>query len=409
MKRFLLALQVLIALIVGAIVGFSSKTVGLDVQVLGAAFIRLIEMAIVPLIFPLIVLGVAQMRSVRRLGRIAGKTILYFEVVTTVILIVAVILANVTGVGRATSLPGQPAQLSGIAQGIDFETFLLDIIPKNIFSALANGNLLPIVFFSIFLGLALATLGDEAKPVTDFLESMSKAMFKVIEYIVKFTPIGVFGYIAYDIAKYGWASLGALAEFIAVAYVGFALIVFVILPITAMIFRVKYWSLLRAVWDLVFLAFITRSSEVVLAPLTERLEQYGADNSIVSFVLPTGYSFNLDGATLYEAVAVIFLSHVYGIHFSIGHQFAIIGILMVLTKGLAGVPSAAIVVLLATAKSIGLPAEGIALLMGIDFVIDMARTATNVIGNSLASIVIAKSENVFRVKTPSPLAASNDI
>ncbi|WP_067618377.1 dicarboxylate/amino acid:cation symporter [Alicyclobacillus acidiphilus] len=394
MRRIPLFVQVMVAVCAGILVSLLSKSVGVDLKVLGDAFIRLIEMTIIPLIFPLIVLGVSRMRSIQKLGRIAGKTILYFEIVTTIILIIAVFISNVAGLGRGVSLPGtSTSSLSGIAQGIDFEQFLLDIIPSNLFSSLANGDLLPIVFFSIFLGLALAAIGDSAKPMEDVLESLSQAMFKVISYVVKFTPIGVFGYVAYDLSEYGWSSLGALLQFILVAYIGFAVIVFVLLPLIAAYFRIKYWKLLRTIWDLVVLAFVTRSSEVVLAPLTERLEQFGADNSVVSFVLPIGYSFNLDGATLYEAIAVVFLSHVYGLHLSIGHQLAIIGLLMVLTKGLAGVPSAAIVVLITTAKSIGLPLDGVALLLGIDFIIDMARTATNIVGNSLASMVIAKSEN----------------
>jgi proton glutamate symport protein len=395
-KRIPLAVQVVIGLVLGILAGLVNKTFGVDMKVLGDAFIRLIEMSIIPLIFPLIVLGVARMQSVRRLGRIAGKTILYFEVVTTVILVIAVVIGNLTDIGNGISLPRNASgTVSGFAQGIDFKQFLLGIIPNNVFSALVDGNLLPIVFFSIFLGLAMASIGEKSKPLKDVLEALASAMFKVIEFVVKFTPIGVFGYMAYDVAKYGWSSLSSLAEFIVVAYSGMLLIVLVIFPLVALIFRVKYWALLQYIWDLVLLAFVTRSSEVVLAPLTERLERYGADNSIVSFVLPMGYSFNLDGATLYEAIAVLFLSHVYGLHLSLGHQLEMIGVLIILTKGLAGVPSAAIVVLIATAKAIGLPLGGIALLLGIDFIVDMARTAVNVIGNSLASVVIAKSERLF--------------
>ena len=336
------------------------------------------------------------MQSVRRLGRIAGKTILYFEGVTTVILVIAVVIGNLTDIGNGISLPRNASgTVSGFPQGIDFKQFLLGIIPNNVFAALVDGNLLPIVFFSIFLGLAMASIGEKSKPLKDVLEALASAIFKVIEFVIKFTPIGVFGYMAYDVAKYGWTSLSSLAEFIVVAYIGMLLIVLVIFPLVALIFRVKYWALLRYIWELVLLAFVTRSSEVVLAPLTERLKRYGADNSIVSFVLPLGYSFNLDGATLYEAIAVLFLSHVYGLHLSLGHQLEMIGVLIILTKGLAGVPSAAIVVLIATAKAIGLPLGGIALLLGIDFIVDMVRTAVNVIGNSLASVVIAKSERLF--------------
>ncbi|WP_157076282.1 dicarboxylate/amino acid:cation symporter [Alicyclobacillus kakegawensis] len=406
MKRLSFPVQIVIGLAAGLIVGLCSKTLGIYMQDVGDAFTRLIEMAIIPLIFPLIVLGVAQMRSLRRLGRIAGKAILYFEVVTTVILLVAVIIGNVIPVGADFPLPHtSTAALHGFAQGIDFQQFLLNIIPDNVFASFVNGDLLPIVFFSLFLGLAMAAAGETVQPLYDVLSALSTAMFKVIEYVVRFTPIGVFGFIAYDVAEYGWGSLRSMAEFVLIAYVGMLVVMLVILPVTARLFGVRYWTLIRYIWDLIALAFVTRSSEVVLAPLTKRLEQFGAHNSIVSFVLPVGYSFNLDGATVYEAIAVLFLSHVYHLHLSLGQQFETIGLLMILTKGLAGVPGAAIVVLIATAKAIGLPLEGISLLVGVDFIVDMARTAVNVVGNSLASVVIAKSERLFQPQeeTPRPL------
>jgi proton glutamate symport protein len=397
MRRIPLSVQVLVALVGGVLTGFVSHAAGEALKLLGDAFIRLIEMSIIPLIFPLIVLGVAQMESVRKLGRIAGKTILYFEVVTTVILGVAVLLGNLTNVGAGTALKGgNAAALNGMSHGIDFQKFLLHIIPKNIFAALSQGNLLPIVFFSLFFGLAMAAVGDKAKPIKEIMQSLADIMFKVIDYVIRFAPLGVFGYMAYDVAEYGWSSVALLGEFVLVVYLGMAVILLLVLPAVALIFHVKYIALFRHIGDLVVLAFITRSSEVVLAPLTERLERYGVDNSIVSFVLPIGYSFNLDGATLYEAVAVLFLAHVYNIPMSLGHQLEVIGLLMILTKGLAGVPSASIVVLIAAAKALHLPLDGIALLLGIDFIVDMARTAINVIGNSLACVVLAKSEGAFR-------------
>lgn len=397
LRRFPLGLQVLVALVLGALLGLLGGSAGEHVKILGDAFIRLVQMAIVPLVFPLIVLGIAHMESARRLGRIAGKTILYFEVVTTVILVLAVLLAEVTGLGRGASLTAaDTSSLNAIASGVDFQTLLLDIIPKNFFAALAAGNLLAIVFFAVFVGLAMARLGEPVAPVTRFLEATSAIMFTVVAYVVRFAPLGVFGFIAYDTAHYGLASLRLLAEFVAIVYLGMAGILLLVFPLVALIFRVRYIELITVIWDLLVLAFVTRSSEVVLAPLMARMERYGADNSVASFVLPLGYSFNLDGATLYEAVAVVFLAHAYNLPLSFGRLVTVIGLLIVLTKGLAGVPSAAIVVLLATSKSIGLPLEGVALLLGVDFVVDMARTAVNVVGNSLATVVIAKSEGLFR-------------
>lgn len=400
MRKVPVGIQVLIALVLGAVLGWISKPLGLDVKVLGDAFIRLIQMSILPLVFPLIVLGVARMESIRKLGRIAGKTILYFEIVTTLILLLGVLLANLTSVGSGTAFADISVKsLSGFAQGIDFKTFLLDIIPKNLFDSLAKGSLLSVVFFALFFGLAMASIADRAKPVADFLESLSDIMFEVIRFVVRFAPIGVFGFIAFDVASYGWSSIQLLGQFVTVAYIGFLLIFFVVFPLVALLFKVKYFELIKEIWDLLLLAFTTRSSEVVLAPLMTRLNRYGVHNSVTSFVLPLGYSFNLDGATLYESIAVLFLAHAYGIHLTVFHQLEIIGTLMILTKGLAGVPSAAVVVLLATAKAISLPTEGIALLLGVDFIVDMARTAVNVAGNSLAAVVIAKTEKLFHAKS----------
>jgi len=392
-----LGIQVLIALILGAVFGLVGGATAESTQVLGDAFIRLIQMVVIPLIFPLVVVGIAQMESARRLGRIAGKTILYFEVVTTIVLVMATALAVVTRVGVGAHLAGgNSGALGTFAQGIDFKTFLLDIIPSNFFSALGSGNLLAVVFFAVFFGLAMAHIGERAAPVRKLLESVSDIMFTVVGYVVRFAPIGVFGYIAYDTARYGFHSLVVLSQFIGVVYLGLLIVMFVLFPIVAKVFHVSFVGLLRAIWDLVLVAFATRSSESVLAPLLERVERYGVSNSVVSFVLPLGYSFNLAGATLYEATAVVFLSHAYGLSLSIVQLLTIIGILALLTKGLAGVPSAAIVVLLATAKAVGLPPEGVALLLGIDFIVDMARTAVDTFGTPLAAVVIAKSEGLFR-------------
>jgi len=407
LRHFPLGLQVLTALIAGAVLGLLGGSAGEHVKILGDAFIRLVQMAIVPLVFPLIVLGIARMESARRLGRIAVKTIVYFEVVTTVILVLAVLLAGLTYLGRGASLTASDTSaLAGVAKGVNFSVLLLDIVPKNFFAALAAGNLLAIVFFAVFVGLAMARLGEQVAPVAQVLEATAAIMFTVVGYVVRFAPIGVFGFIAYDTAHYGFASVRLLAQFVGVVYLGMAAILLLVFPLIALIFRVRYLELVTVIWDLFVLAFVTRSSEVVLAPLMTRLERYGADNSIVSFTLPMGYSFNLDGATLYEAVAVVFLAHAYNLPLDFAELVTIVGLLIVLTKGLAGVPSAAIVVLLATAKSVGLPLEGVALLLGVDFIVDMARTAVNVVGNSLATVVIAKSEGLFHpsadVRRPAP-------
>ncbi len=395
-RKISLGLQVVIGLVAGLIFGALNPYWGLKFDVLGNAFIRLIQMAIIPLVFPLIVVGIAQMKDTKSLGRLAAKTLIYFEIVTTVIIALGVLVARLTQVGVGTALKG--AETTGVdklAKGIDLKQFFLEIIPNNVIASMSNGKLLPIIFFGVFLGLALVSIGDKGKPVLEFFDSFSQAMFKVIEYAISFAPIGVFGTISFSVAKYGVKSLIALGQFVGVVYLGFLLVIFGLMPIIALIFRVPFIALIKYIWDIILLAFTTRSSEVALPPLIDRLEKFGVPRSTTSFVLPLGYSFNLDGASIYASMAVIFIAHVYSLPLSFSQEILIIGMLMALTKGLAGVPSAVLVVLLATATELGLPPEGVALLMGVDFFVDMGRTALNVIGNSMATVVVAKWEGQF--------------
>lgn len=400
MKKIPLWLQIAIALVLGLILGSVNKALGTEAKILGDAFIHMIKMTIVPLIFPLIVLGIAQIKSSGQLGRLSIKAIVYFEVVTTLIIVMSLFLANFTHIGMGADLSGgNTDDLDGIAgKEIDFREFLLHIIPSNIFVAFSEGNLLAIVYFGVFFGLALRSLKGKAQAIEDVLESLSKVMFKVLEYVIKFSPIGVFGAIAYSMATYGFDKLSTLLDLILVTYAGLAIILLVIFPIIARIYRIRYLELIKEIKDLLLIAFTTRSSESVFAPLTARLEQYGAKNSVVSFVLPLGYSFNLDGGMVYMAPAIIFLANAYGIELSVGEQIHIVLLLVILTKGVAAVPSGAIVILTSVSAIIGLPLEGIALLMAVDFIMDMARTATNVVGNALATVAMAKSEGMFREK-----------
>lgn len=396
-KKMSLGLKVIIGLILGLIVGYVSQSLGLKLEILGKAFIRMIQMVIVPLVFPLIVLGVAGMHDTKKLGRVAVKTLVYFEVVTTIIIVIGVLVAKITNVGAGFGhMAADTAGLDKLQKGIDMQNFLLEIIPKNIIQSMADGKLLPVIFFGIFVGLALVAIGEKGKPVIHLFESWTQAMFKVIGYAVSFAPIGVFGFVAFSVAKYGVKSLMALGQFVLVAYLSFLVVALVLMPIIALIFKVPYRSLMKNTWDLILLSFTTRSSEVALPLLVDRLEKFGANRSITSFVLPTGYSFNLDGASIYASVAVIFISHAFNVPLSNAQIFTIIFMLMVMTKGLAGVPSAVLVVLLATATEMGLPPEGVALLMAVDFFVDMGRTALNVIGNSLATVVIANWEGEFK-------------
>ncbi|MGP7816506.1 dicarboxylate/amino acid:cation symporter [Niallia sp. 01092] len=400
LKKMPLWLQIVIALVLGLILGSVNKTLGTEAKILGDAFIHMIKMTIVPLIFPLTVLGISQMKSGGALGRLSLKAIIYFEIVTTIIIVMAMLFANLTHIGASADLSeGNADALSGIAGNkIDFREFILHIIPSNIFVAFSEGNLLAIVYFGVFFGLAIRALKGKAKPIENVLEALSNVMFKVLEYVIKFSPIGVFGSIAYSVATYGFSKLSTLIELVLLTYAGLAVVLFIILPIIARIYGVRYLELVKEIKDLILIAFTTRSSESVFAPLTARLERYGVKNSIVSFILPLGYSFNLDGLMVYMGPAVIFLANAYGIDLSLTEQIHLVLLMMLLTKGVAAVPSGAMVILASICTIIGIPLEGIALLMAVDFIMDMARSATNVIGNALATVAMAKSEGMFQKK-----------
>jgi proton glutamate symport protein len=395
-----LGVQVLIGLILGAVLGFTAPAFSEHLKVIGDAFIRLIQMSIVPLIFPLITVAIARMESARSVGRLATKTLLYFEIVTTVILALTLAIAFITDVGKGANLGSlAPANTGNIQKSIDLQTLFLDIIPQNLFNALSKGNLLAILFFAVIFGLALTKIGEKANPVIGVMEGIAEAMFKAIAWIVRLMPLAVVAYVAYNTAHYGWNLVVKLAVFVVVFYLAGLLTVIVLFPVVAVVFRVPYISLMRAVADLVLVAFVTRSAEVVLAPLIKRLENFGADRKVPSFTLPIGYSFNADGATMYEALAVVFLAHAYGVELTVPRLLSTLLVLMLLTKGIAGVPSASIVVLFSASAAIGLPAEGVAVLLAVDFVVDMGRTALNVMGNSLATVAIANWEGLFRRPT----------
>jgi proton glutamate symport protein len=384
-------IQALLAMLVGGAIGYFAPGVGEQLKLLGDVFIHLVEMIVLPLVFPLIVLGIAQMESVKSLGRLAWRTILYFEVLTTVILLVAVGLAKGFDIGSGVPMAGgDTGKLPGGGKPaeVDFTDLLLHAVPDNVFKAFAEGNLLAVLVFAIFFGVAMAALGEKAAPVRNVLDSLSQVMFRVVGFVIKLAPLGILGFLAYDVAHYGLSGLHGLLGFLGVVYFGLALIMLVVFPATAALFRVKYVPLVRAVGGLAGIAFVTRSSEAVLAPLLSRLEKHGVSRSTASFVVPLGYSFNTDGSTLYQAVALVFLANAYGMDLSFGTLLTMVLVLVVLSKGMAGVASASIVVLLAAGKSLGIPAEGIALLMGVDFLADMARTAVNVFGNSLAAAVM---------------------
>jgi proton glutamate symport protein len=276
---------------------------------------------------------------------------------------------------------------------------ILSLIPQNIFAAIAKGDMLPIIFFSVLFGLGLSSLPSEHRdPLLKVFRSTSEAMFKVTHMIMRYAPIGVFALISVTIANFGFASLWPLAKLVILVYAAILFFAFVVLGAVARICGLRITTLMRILKDELILAYSTSSSETVLPRIMEKMEAYGAPKSITSFVVPTGYSFNLDGSTLYQSIAAIFIAQLYGIDLSIGQEIVLVLTLMVTSKGIAGVPGVSFVVLLATLGSVGIPLEGLAFIAGVDRIMDMARTALNVVGNALAVLVIAKWENQFDAK-----------
>lgn len=396
LKRPSLMIQVVIGAVIGTLLGYLSPAVGMEMEFLGTLFMNFIQMVIVPLIFPLIVLAIVEISKAKRFGNVAFKSFAYFFVVTTFLIVLTLVIGALSNVGNGLLIDSISTEaLDGIANSIDFRTFILGIIPRNVFQAFADGNLLPIIFFGIFLGISLVTIQEKAKPVLDFFDAWVNAMFKMVNYAIAVAPIGVFGFLAYDVATYGVSNLVSLGQFVIWAYLAYAIVAFIVYPIIGLGFKVPYFSLLKETSDLSLLAFSTGSSSVVLPSLIDRLKKFGVPSSVASFVTTLGYSFNLGGAAVYTTLAVMFVVNLYGASLNVTDYIALVFFLTIITKSIAAVPSGAVVVLLASATQLGLPPQGVALLVSIDFFVNAGRTALNVVGNALAPVVIAKTEGKF--------------
>ncbi|MFC5696063.1 glutamate/aspartate:proton symporter GltP [Pseudomonas sp. GCM10022186] len=410
--RLSLAWQILIGLVLGIAIGallnhFSAEKAWWIANVLqpaGDIFIRLIKMIVIPIVIASLVVGIAGVGDAKKLGRIGFKTIVYFEIITTVAIVVGLVLANFfqpgTGIDMSTLGTVDISKYQQTAQEVQHDhaliSTLLNLIPSNIFAAVARGEMLPIIFFSVMFGLGLSSLPAETRePVVKVFQGVSETMFKVTHMIMAYAPIGVFALIAVTVANFGFASLLPLAKLVVLVYFAIAFFAFMVLGLVARLFGFSITKLMRIFKDELILAYSTASSETVLPRIIEKMEAYGAPRAISSFVVPTGYSFNLDGSTLYQSIAAIFIAQLYGIDLSLSQQILLVLTLMVTSKGIAGVPGVSFVVLLATLGSVGIPLEGLAFIAGVDRIMDMARTALNVIGNALAVLVIVKWEGMY--------------
>ena len=392
-SKLSLGLQLLLALILGVIVAVIWPQFAGFYQFLGQAFIKLVNMVIIPLIFPIIVVAVASVIGKKSFGKILTKTLLYFFAVTTVITLLFVFSSYYLGFGQGVNIGQTGGNIDGIANNVQLSEFLLGFIPSNIVKSISEGSLLPIIVFAIFLGYGIGSLkSDKTKKILEGFQIWIEAIYKIVTVIVKLSPIGIFGFIAKDVASTGIDKLVGLGQFVIGTYLAYGVLILVIFPLIASIFKVPYLTAFRENWSLLTLAFISGSSSVVLPSLLKDLKKQGHDENTIDLVIPLGYTFNLEGAAVYFSVATIFIAHAYGIQFSLSSLLFTVLLLTLIGKTAATVPSGAIVVLLAAAPQLGLPVEGVALIFAVDFFVNAGRTMINVLGQILTVSVIEKTE-----------------
>jgi Na+/H+-dicarboxylate symporter len=384
----------ILGIIVGAIVDATHPEYAVYFRPFSQLFLRLIKMVIAPLIFATLVAGIAGAGHFKVVGRMGLRALIYFELVTTLALIIGLAAVNFTKPGVGVNLPiGAHSDITAKPQ--TWDQILLHVVPESVIDAMARGDVLQIVVFSVIFGIALGMIGEKGRPVIVWCEALAETMFKFTNIVMHYAPIGVGAAIAYTVGHGGLGVLYNLAWLVATLYGALAVLILAVFLPVAIMFKVPLRKFIRAVKEPAIIAFSTTSSEAALPRAMEVLERLGVPRRIVSFVLPLGYSFNLDGTTLYLSLAAVFVAQAAGVQLSVTQQITMLITLMLTSKGVAGVPRASLVILAGTLASYGLPLEGVTLILGVDELMDMARTMTNVIGNCLATVVIAKWEGEF--------------
>jgi aerobic C4-dicarboxylate transport protein len=415
MKKILsnLTIQVLIAIVLGVIVGHYFKGFGPTAETISKVFIKMITMLIVPIIFLTIVLGIAGMNDMKKVGRVGGKALLYFEIVTTFALLIGLVVANILrpGDGVTANVHADTAKLAEYqkaASEMKWGEFFAHIVPGNVFDAFAKGDVLQVLFFAILFGYGISKLGDTGKPLIATFDRLSKVFFNIMKVVMKLAPIGAFAGMAFTIGKYGVKTLQPLAMLMGSVYLTMFLFIFVVLNLICYLYKFSLWQYLKFIKEEILIVLGTSSSEPALPAMIEKMEKFGCSKSVVGLVIPTGYSFNLDGTTIYLSMAMIFLAQVFKIPLTLEQQLAIIGILMLTSKGAAAVTGGGFIVLTSTLTAMKvIPVEGVAILLGVDRFMSEARAITNVIGNGIATIVIAKSEKEFDAEVNKQALANN--
>ncbi|MFE1245306.1 C4-dicarboxylate transporter DctP [Fictibacillus sp. NPDC058756] len=396
-----LSFQVLTAIAVGVLVGLIWPEVGKQMKPVGDTFINAVKMVIAPIIFLTIVLGIAKMGDMKKVGKVGGKAFIYFEVVTTLALVIGLIVVNVLKPGAGLDFDklekGDVSQYTSEGGGkIDWIEFVTHIVPSNMVDAFAKGDILQVLFFSILFGVGLTALGNSGKIIIEFFEKLLNVFFKIVGYIMKAAPLGAFGAMAFTIGNYGLESLVPLGKLMIAVYTTMFCFVFIVLNIICKMYGFSLWKYLKFIKDELLIVLGTSSSESVLPRMMNKMEKFGCSKSVVGLVIPTGYSFNLDGTSIYLSMAVVFLAQVFGIDLSLTQQLTIIAVLMLTSKGAAAVTGGGFIVLASTLTAMQvIPVEGLALLLGVDRFMSEARAIVNLIGNGIATIVVSKSENEF--------------
>ncbi|MDD3594308.1 MAG: cation:dicarboxylase symporter family transporter [Candidatus Gastranaerophilales bacterium] len=405
MGKSKLTMFILLSLILGVMCGWLFPSFSVKLAPLADGFLRLIKMIIAPLIFSTLVVGIAGHGNMKGIGKLGIKTLIYFEIVTTIALILGLVFANYFHPGSGVNISVSKASMNVVEQmqssahtvntGNILHDTIVHLVPESVIQSMAQGNILQIVFFAVFFAIALASIGERGKNVTAFLSSIADIMFKVTEYVMYFAPIGVFAAIANTVGQNGISVLTVYAKLIGTLYLALIVFVICVLLIACKIVRIPFLSLLKVIREPALLAFSTASSEAALPKAMEIMEKFGVPKNIVSFVMPTGYTFNLDGSTLYLSFAALFVAQASGIELTLTQQIMMMLTLMLTSKGVAGVPRVSLVILTGTLGTFNIPIAAVAILLGIDQVLDMGRTTVNVIGNCVATTVVARWENSF--------------
>ena len=388
---------ILVAMAIGVEIGLDFPAFSQNLKFLSSIFLRLVKTIVAPLLFATLVVGIASHSNLKQVGRMGWKSLLYFEVVTTIALVIGLVFINLTKAGVGIIVPNDLLKELPVTKIKTWQDHIIDIFPENIIKSIYEGNVLPIVVFSVIFGIALALLNEhKKKPMLDFSESLAEAMFKFTNIIMYFAPFGVGAAIAVTVGHLGIDILKNLALLLITLYLAlFAFLLLVLLPIAIWVAKIPIKKFIQAIKEPVSIAFATTSSDSALPKALENMEKFGVPRKIVSFVIPTGYTFNLDGTTLYLSLASVFVAQAAGMHLTFGEQLLIGLSLMLTSKGVAAVPRASLVILIATASTFNFPLWPIMAIYGIDELMDMARTSVNVIGNTLASCVIARWEGEF--------------